>query len=70
MKTCEFHPIPYWMTHFEGWENTWTGLDEYAIEGFIRKTGLDARKDLKLGDSIGSIPVPGLQTSKFAQIKL
>jgi len=42
--------IPYWMTHFEGWENTWASFDEYTVEAFRKKTGLDARKDMKLGD--------------------
>src|SRR3984893_18422324 len=42
--------IPYWMTHFDGWEDTWTSFDEYTVEAFKRNTGLDARRDLKLGD--------------------
>ncbi len=42
--------IPYWMTHFDGWENTWASFDDYTVEAFKNKTGLDARKDLKLGD--------------------
>jgi endo-alpha-1,4-polygalactosaminidase (GH114 family) len=42
--------IPYWMTHFEGWENTWASFDEYTVNAFRRSTGLDARLDLKLGD--------------------
>jgi hypothetical protein len=42
--------IPYWMTHFEGWENTWASFDDYTVEAFRRQTGLDAKKDLKLGD--------------------
>ena len=42
--------IPYWMTHFEGWENTWASFDDATVEAFREKTGLDARKDLKLGD--------------------
>jgi len=42
--------IPYWMTHFDGWENTWASFDDYTVEAFKKKTGLDARKDLKLGD--------------------
>lgn len=43
--------IPYWMTHFTGWENSWASFDDYTVEAFRTKTGLDARKDLKLGDS-------------------
>lgn len=42
--------IPYWMTHFEGWENTWASFDDYTVEAFRKQTGLDAKKDLKLGD--------------------
>jgi hypothetical protein len=42
--------IPYWMTHFKGWEDTWASFDIYTIEAFREKTGLDAKKDLKLGD--------------------
>jgi hypothetical protein len=42
--------IPYWMTHFEGWENTWASFDDYTVGAFKEKTGLDARHDLKLGD--------------------
>lgn len=42
--------IPYWMTHFDGWEDTWASFDEYTVNAFRRSTGLDARHDLKLGD--------------------
>lgn len=42
--------IPYWMTHFEGWENSWASFDDYTVAAFKGKTGLDAKKDLKLGD--------------------
>jgi hypothetical protein len=42
--------IPYWMTHFEGWEDTWASFDDATVAAFREKTGLDARKDLKLGD--------------------
>ena len=42
--------IPYWMTHFEGWENTWASFDDWTVSAFREKTGLYARKDLKLGD--------------------
>src|SRR5579864_5231037 len=42
--------IPYWMTHFEGWENTWASFDDYTVAAFRKATGLDARHDLKLGD--------------------
>lgn len=42
--------IPYWMTHFDGWENTWASFDEYTVNAFRRSSGLDARHDLKLGD--------------------
>jgi len=42
--------IPYWMTHFEGWENTWASFDDATVAEFREKTGLDAKKDLKLAD--------------------
>jgi Glycosyl hydrolase-like 10 len=42
--------IPYWMTHFEGWENSWASFDDYTVETFRKETGLNAKKDLKLGD--------------------
>jgi hypothetical protein len=42
--------IPYWMTHFDGWEDTWASFDDYTVAAFKKQTGLDARKDLKLGD--------------------
>ncbi len=42
--------IPYWMTHFDGWEDTWASFDEFTVNAFRRSTGLDARHDLKLGD--------------------
>lgn len=42
--------IPYWMTHFDGWEDTWASFDDFTVAEFRARTGLDARKDLKLGD--------------------
>ena len=42
--------IPYWMTHFDGWEDSWASFDDHTVEAFRQKTGLDARRDLKLGD--------------------
>ena len=42
--------IPYWMTHFDGWEDSWASFDDYTVAEFKKQTGLDARKDLKLGD--------------------
>ena len=42
--------IPYWMTHFDGWENTWASFDDATVATFREKTGLDAKRDLKLGD--------------------
>ena len=42
--------IPYWMTHFDGWEQTWASFDDYTVAAFREKTGLDAKKDVKLGD--------------------
>jgi hypothetical protein len=42
--------IPYWMTHFDGWEDTWASFDDYTVAAFRTKTGLDAKKEVKLGD--------------------
>ena len=42
--------IPYWMTHFDGWENTWASFDDFTVNAFRKETGLDAKKDVKLGD--------------------
>lgn len=42
--------IPYWMTHFEGWENSWASFDDCTVAAFKMETGLDARTDVKMGD--------------------
>jgi hypothetical protein len=42
--------IPYWMTHFDGWEDSWASFDDYTVAAFRKKTGLDAKHDLKIGD--------------------
>ena len=42
--------IPYWMTHFDGWENSWASFDDYTVAAFKAQTGLDAKKDIKPGD--------------------
>jgi hypothetical protein len=42
--------IPYWMTHFDGWEDTWASFDDATVAAFREKTGLDAKKDLELGN--------------------
>lgn len=42
--------IPYWMTHFKGWEDTWASFDDYTVAAFKKQTGLDAKRDVKLGD--------------------
>lgn len=42
--------IPYWMTHFKGWENTWASFDEYTVKEFKLRTGIDAMKDFTPGD--------------------
>lgn len=45
-----FVDIPYWMTHFDGWEDTWASFDEYTVAAFKSKTGIDAKTDIRLGD--------------------
>ena len=42
--------IPYWMTHFDGWEDSWASFDDYTVAAFRRKTGLDARRDVDVGN--------------------
>ena len=42
--------IPYWMTHFDGWEDSWASFDDHTVAAFKQQTGLDAKHDLKLGD--------------------
>jgi hypothetical protein len=42
--------IPYWMTHFDGWEDTWASFDDYTVSAFKQQTGLDAKHALKPGD--------------------
>ena len=42
--------IPYWMTHFTGWEDSWASFDANTVAAFRAKTGLDATKDVKIGD--------------------
>lgn len=43
--------IPYWMTHFTGWEKSWASFDDYTVAAFRKETGIDARHDMKLGDT-------------------
>lgn len=42
--------IPYWMTHFDGWEDSWASFDDATVAAFRHKTGLDAKHDVKLGN--------------------
>jgi hypothetical protein len=42
--------IPYWMTHFDNWEDSWASFDDYTVAAFKAKTGLNAKTDLKVGD--------------------
>ena len=42
--------IPYWMTHFTGWEDSWASFDDGTIAAFHQQTGLNAKHDIKLGD--------------------
>ena len=42
--------IPYWMTHFDKWEDTWASFDEYTVAEFKKRTGLNAMTDIKLGN--------------------
>jgi hypothetical protein len=38
------------MTHFRGWEQTWASFDDATVAAFRDRTGLDPRKDFRLGD--------------------
>ena len=42
--------IPYWMTHFDGWEDSWASFDEYTVAAFKKETGLNAKTDFQPGD--------------------
>ena len=42
--------IPYWMTHFDGWEDTWASFDTYTVDEFKRRTGINAFTDFEPGD--------------------
>lgn len=42
--------IPYWMAHFNGWQNSWASFDKYTVAAFRKKTGIDALKQVKTGN--------------------
>ena len=42
--------IPYWMTHFDGWEDSWASFDDYTVEAFRRQDRPGCQERLKLGD--------------------
>jgi hypothetical protein len=42
--------IPYWMTHFDGWEESWASFDDYTVAAFKARTGLNAKSDIRVGD--------------------
>jgi hypothetical protein len=42
--------IPYWMTHYTGWEKTWASFDDYTVAAFKKATSLNAKTDIRLGD--------------------
>ena len=42
--------IPYWMTHFRGWDDTWASFDIHTVAAFKELTGLNAKTDIVLGD--------------------
>ncbi len=44
-----FVDIPYWMTHFEGWEDTWASFDAHTVAEFKKRTGFDAFTDFTPG---------------------
>ena len=42
--------IPYWMAHFKGWTDSWVSFDKYTVAAFRKKTGINALKQVKIGD--------------------
>lgn len=42
--------IPYWMGHFNGWKDSWVSFDKYTVAAFKKKTGINALKQVKIGD--------------------
>jgi len=42
--------IPYWMCHFKGWQDSWASFDKYTVAAFRKKTGINALKQVKIGD--------------------
>ncbi|MEO8582182.1 MAG: alpha-amylase family protein [Flavitalea sp.] len=42
--------IPYWMGHFKGWQGNWASFDKYTVAAFKKKTGINALKQVKIGD--------------------
>ncbi len=42
--------IPYWMTHFDGWTETWASFDDYTVRAFKEETGIDAKTEIDLGN--------------------
>ena len=42
--------VAYWMWLYESWENSWASFDDYTVEAFKARTGVDARKDFIPGD--------------------
>ncbi len=40
--------IPYWMTHFEGWEDSWASFDNYTVAEFTRRTGLQPPENFSM----------------------
>jgi hypothetical protein len=51
--------IPYWMTHFEGWEKSWASFDDFTVAAFRKQTGLDAIHDIRLNDVADRISAAG-----------
>jgi len=41
--------VPYWMTHFTGWEKSWASFDTHTTAAFKQRTGIDA-KTIRAGD--------------------
>jgi hypothetical protein len=42
--------IPYWMTHFEGWWDTWASFDGYTVDAFMKRNGFNPKTEMRLGD--------------------
>lgn len=46
-----YFDVPYWMTHFDGWEETWASFDKYTVAEFKKRYGIDPFKDFDVNNA-------------------